>query len=228
MKTAKTVKLIISFLMGILFFCPRQMVFAQSAQPASFVIIPSSGTYAQNETFDVVIYLNTGGESVSAVDAILTYEDSKFEVVSITEGTEFTSYPSKASSGGTIIVSAVTTGGVSGTSIKVATVKLKVLQSSGSSAVEFVMGESGAVSSVIKEGTTDDILGAATGGTYTFTAESGDGTTDETTDGTTDGTTGETQPATGSMGSAFPTIAIGVLMMIGGRTMIVNIKKKHY
>jgi hypothetical protein len=52
------------------------------AAPASLFLIPSSGTFVIDSTFEVSIYLNTGGNQVNTIDLALRYPPDKLQLVS--------------------------------------------------------------------------------------------------------------------------------------------------
>jgi len=61
------------------------------AAGASLYFSPNSGTFYVGSTFDVSIFLNTGGENVNAVQADLKFDPTKLQIASPTAGKSFIS-----------------------------------------------------------------------------------------------------------------------------------------
>lgn len=93
----------LKYLLGILFvFAP----FFASAENASLYLRPSSGTYAVGSTFEVGIYMNTGGQNANAVKVDLQFPPDKLQVVSPNLGKSIVAFwviqPTFSNSQGTI------------------------------------------------------------------------------------------------------------------------------
>lgn len=81
-KNGRLLALIISiFLAGVLLALP-----SKAGAAASLYVEPSSGTFVLGSTFTVSLYLNTGGQSVNAIEANLRFPPDKLQVVSPTAG----------------------------------------------------------------------------------------------------------------------------------------------
>lgn len=80
--------------------------FAEYAHAAEVTISPSTGTYAKGQSFTTNIQVNPQSKSVNAVEAKLTFDNTKFAVVSISKtGSVFslwTTEPTFSNSAGTI------------------------------------------------------------------------------------------------------------------------------
>lgn len=63
----------------------------QSQEGASLYITPSSGTYFIGSTFNVSVYINTGGKDINAVQVELQFPPDKLQVASPTTGKSFIS-----------------------------------------------------------------------------------------------------------------------------------------
>lgn len=76
------------------------------AAGASFFLSPAQGNYFVDSTFEVSILLNTGGTSINAVDAELTFPADKLQVVNPTVSKSFieiwTNGPSYSNTSGTL------------------------------------------------------------------------------------------------------------------------------
>ena len=73
----------------VLFWCllPK----TTEAAGASLYLSPNSGTFYIGSTFDVSIFLNTGGENVNAVQVDLKFDPKKLQIASPTAGKSFIS-----------------------------------------------------------------------------------------------------------------------------------------
>ncbi len=80
--------------------------FFASAENASLYLRPSSGTYSVSSTFEVGIYLNTGGQNANAIKVDLQFPPDKLQVVSPNLGKSIVSFwviqPTFSNSQGTI------------------------------------------------------------------------------------------------------------------------------
>ncbi|MFH1820405.1 MAG: cohesin domain-containing protein [Candidatus Nealsonbacteria bacterium] len=61
------------------------------AEGASLYLSPSTGTYLLGSTFNVSVFVNTGGENINAVRADLKFDSRKIQVASPTAGKSFIS-----------------------------------------------------------------------------------------------------------------------------------------
>jgi len=59
------------------------------AAGASLYLSPNSGTFFVGSTFDVSVFLNTGGEDINAVEVNLKFDPAKLQVASPTSGKSF-------------------------------------------------------------------------------------------------------------------------------------------
>lgn len=168
---------------------------AHAAGGASFSLSPASGSHNINATFSVNIYENSGNEAVNAVDAHVNYDQSKLQLISVSNsGSPFGLCGQQPSGGGgsATISCAKTGGGVTGNQL-VGSITFKALVGSGSASVSFASN-----SHIIRESDTTDIWnGVTTGGTYSFTTPAASTPTSTTTTTTTKKTTSTTPtPAT--------------------------------
>ncbi len=61
------------------------------AKGASLYLSPSSGTFKVGSTFDVSIFVNTGGESINAVEVNLKFDPKKVQITTPSTGKSFVS-----------------------------------------------------------------------------------------------------------------------------------------
>lgn len=131
---------------------------------ASMSLSPSSGTYKPGDTVTVSIYVNTGGQSVNAVQSDFTYTSSRLQFQSInSSGSAFAIDASSTGGGGSVSIARGNITAVSGSSILVARVNFTVL-SGNDGAVSLTLSSS---STVASSTTNQDILGSRSGASYT-------------------------------------------------------------
>jgi hypothetical protein len=140
----------------------------QGAGTATFSLSPASGSHAQNTTFVVSVYENSGAATVNGIQANLSYDTTKLQYAGVDNtGSPFTDAQSTAT-GGVVLIGryiGLSSTPVSGSQL-VAKVSFKVLASSGSTAINF------ASSSGIIDAVSDlDIKAASSpGASFTLTA----------------------------------------------------------
>lgn len=149
-----------------LFFAILFFLFAVpvKASAASFWLSPSTGAVSQGQNIIIGIGVNTGGESVNAVQANLTYATDKFDFVSLgTSGSALTIIAEKSGSGGQVrIGGGAPSPGFSG-SKTIATLTLKAKVSSGSTQITF-NGDS----KILRNSDSQNIATANPVGTFSF------------------------------------------------------------
>lgn len=77
---------LILFIVFFLFFVRVDFV---EAQGASLYLSPQTGTFFVGSTFDVSIFVNTGGNNVNAVEVDLKFDQRKLQIASPTAGRSF-------------------------------------------------------------------------------------------------------------------------------------------
>jgi len=165
------------------------LLFPQGVQAAALQLSPPGGTLDVDETMDVKINLSlSSGESVSGVDAELTFDNDKLQVTTIEESSLFNTYPisTYSNDNGTIQVSGITETGSSlsdGGTLATVTFKGK---SAGTAAVTFDFTSGSTTDSNVAEADTDtDLLESVVNGSYTVSGDGGVGggttSTDEET-----------------------------------------------
>ncbi|KPJ56322.1 hypothetical protein AMJ49_05155 [Parcubacteria bacterium DG_74_2] len=75
----------LSFILAAFSILPQ----AAGAAGASLYLSPSSGSFFVGNTFNVSVFVNTGGENVNAVDVDLKFDPTKLQVASPTAGKSF-------------------------------------------------------------------------------------------------------------------------------------------
>ncbi len=117
-------------------------VFAASA---SLALSPASVSAVVGSSFNVGIYVNTGGNPVNAVQANLTYPAAQLDYVSVTSSSVFPIDAQSSGGGGNVNIARGAITPVSGNQL-VATVRFKAKVASGTAAINFA-GGSGVASS---------------------------------------------------------------------------------
>lgn len=139
------------------------------ASATTMYLSPPSANVVQNTTVAVAVRVNTGGESVNAVQANLTYPADKFDFISINDaGSAFGTVAESQGGSGSVRIARATQGGsapIVGDAL-ITTVNLRAKVNVGSGVVVFGAGSAVARSN----GDGVNILSGTTGGTYTFQA----------------------------------------------------------
>lgn len=139
-----------------------------NAQSASLYLSPASGTFLVGSTFDVSVFVNTGGEDVNAVEVNLKFDPTKLQITSPTAGKSFievwVSQPTYSNTKGTIsFVGGVPSPGINTSSGLVSTLTFRVRDSGETS---ILVSDSSKVLRNDPEGT--DILTSKGRGVYTL------------------------------------------------------------
>jgi len=79
----RKIKFLAGFLFLFVFFLAGQSV---KAVGASLSIYPQTGTFTVGNTFDVSVFLNTGGENINAVKVDLEFDPEKLQVITPAKG----------------------------------------------------------------------------------------------------------------------------------------------
>ncbi len=147
------------------FFCAAFM--AQAAFAADVLLAPSSGSFNTGQTFTATVQVNPAGDSVNAVEAQMTFDNSVLSVVSVSkDGSVFSLWPVEptfSNSAGTISFGGGHTAPISARS-NLLTITFRAT-AEGSGSVAF-----GSASVLAADGRGTDVLGDAVGGTYTVAA----------------------------------------------------------
>lgn len=136
---------------------------------ASLYLAPPSGTFIVGNTFTVSLYVNTGGQTINAVEANLNFPPDKLQVISPTTGKSFiqlwTSNPTYDNLAGTLkFQGTIPTPGISTDAGLISTVTFRV-KSPGTAAVKIL--DSSRV--LLNDGRGTDILWQTTDGIYYLT-----------------------------------------------------------
>jgi len=82
----RKIKFLAGFLFLFVFFLAGQSV---KAVGASLYFSPGSGTFFVGSTFDVSVFVNTGGEDINAVEVNVKFDPKKLQIASPTAGRSF-------------------------------------------------------------------------------------------------------------------------------------------
>src|SRR3989344_6809533 len=142
---------------------------AQQTEAASLYVSPSGGSFVTGSTFTVSIFVNTGGESVNAIEANLTFPVDTLQVVSPTAGNSFIktwiAQPTYSNTAGTLrFQGAVPNPGINTEAGLVSTVTFRT-RSVGSAAVRFL--DSSRV--LLNDGRGTNALDRTSGATFSIT-----------------------------------------------------------
>jgi hypothetical protein len=161
-------KLIILFL---LFLPLTNLAYAQT-NSATLSISPASPSVNINSEFNVQIILNTGGESVNAVDARLNFDTARLTVVSITPGSLFATYPLQTHSGNLITISGIDSTfntPYSGNNGVFATIRFRAIQSGTPTPITFEYTNGSTTdSNIVSSTSANDILQSVTNANVTI------------------------------------------------------------
>jgi len=135
------------------------------AMGASLYLGPSSGTFTVGSTFTVSLYINTGGESVNAVQANLNFPPDKLQVVSPSSGESliqvWVTQPSYSNVNGTLhFQGAIPTPGINTQAGLLSTVTFRV-KATGVATVSFADSKV-----FLNDGNGTDVLSQTTNGIY--------------------------------------------------------------
>lgn len=136
-----------------------------SAAGASLYVGPASGTFIVGSTFTVSLYLNTGGQSVNAIQANLTFPPNLLQVVSPSSGQSviqvWVDQPSYSNVNGTLhFQGAIPTPGINTDAGLLSTVMFRVM-ATGNAAVSIVDSKV-----LLNDGNGTDALSQTTNGIY--------------------------------------------------------------
>lgn len=127
---------------GLVFLFCVSLVQSARAEGASLYLSPNSGTFFVGSTFDVSVFMNTGGENVNAVEVNIRFDPKKLQVASPTTGKSFievwVAQPTYSNTKGTMrFIGGVPTPGIKITAGLVSTVTFRAI-SPGETSVVFL------------------------------------------------------------------------------------------
>lgn len=127
----KYIKKIIALISFILVFISGLPSVTEGAG-ASLYLSPGSGSFFVGGTFDVSVFVNTGGENVNAVEINLKFDPQKIQVASPTAGKSFievwVSQPSYSNTNGTVnFIGGVPTPGINTSAGLISTVTFRAI-----------------------------------------------------------------------------------------------------
>ncbi|MCL4366614.1 hypothetical protein M1563_00355 [Patescibacteria group bacterium] len=139
------------------------LAFGQTASASTLYLSPGSANVGVGGVISVQVRLNTAGEAVNAVSAVLTYPQDKVDVAWISYGSSAFSIAAEGSyGGGAIRISRGNINGVTG-NVNVATIGFKG-KALGKATVAFVGGSAAPRAT---DSTDSLVLGSSAGGVYT-------------------------------------------------------------
>lgn len=134
------------------------------AAATSLYLSPSSANVTVNTTFNVGVRINAG-ESINAVEANLTYNQSQLQYVSMSDaGSAFSINASSNGGGGSVAINRGQVGGVTGDKL-IVTLTFKALASNVTSGVSFAGS-----SQALRNSDSSNVLSNTSGGSYALTA----------------------------------------------------------
>ena len=96
----------VKFFIPVLFSLGAFLLFTHFAEAATVAVSPSTGTYSEGQSFTVTVQTNPEGQSVNAVEAKLSFDNTKLSVLNVSKtGSVFslwTTEPTFSNSAGTI------------------------------------------------------------------------------------------------------------------------------
>lgn len=154
------------FTIGLVLFFYFSLAQSVIAESASLFLSPNSGTFFVGSTFDVSIFVNTGGENVNAVQVDLKFDPQKLQVASPTTGKSFievwVAQPTYSNTKGTLsFIGGIPYPGINTSAGLVSTVTFRAI-SHGQTTIQFL--DSSKVLRNDPEGT--DILTSKSKGVY--------------------------------------------------------------
>ena len=119
-------------IISLAFLAPLIIASSAQAAGASFYLSPATGSFFVGSTFDVSIFVNTGGENVNAVEVNLKFDPAKLQIASPTAGKSFiqvwVSQPTFSNTKGTMsFIGGVPSPGINTTSGLVSTITFRAI-----------------------------------------------------------------------------------------------------
>jgi len=163
-KTKKFKKIIIVFLLAVLFVGTFSVSRPVQAAGASLYLVPGSGTYVIGGTFSVAVKVNSSGQEINSAEGVINYDTNLLTAVSVSKGGSiFMFWPVEPNiSGGTISFGGGRPTPYNGSAGHIITITFKAKKSGGAQ-VRFA---SGAV--LAHDGKGTNILASMGSGSYTI------------------------------------------------------------
>jgi len=211
--------LLAGFLVFLGVFSP--LVLAQTTNP-HLSFSPSTTTVTVGETFDVDVLVDTGGQAVDGVDAIISYDQDLLEAVSVTAGSFlFTTTNSLATAGKIKIYGVAESGSPKTGTGTLATITLRA-KSAGEATLTFDCQSGVTTDSNINKGSEDIIVCTSNGtGVYTLGSSTSSASLSATPSPTvvansSTSTTSADLPATGAFANTLILLGIGAILSFLG------------
>lgn len=157
------------FLAGFIIFGLSLFVTSSAWAGASLYLSPSTGTFTKESTFDVSIFLNTGGQSANAFELTLNFPATKLQVVSPQAGSSVVSIwitqPTFSNSNGTVtLAGGLPSPGINSSGALITTITFRA---KGTGPATLSLGDNSKV--LANDGAGTNILTSKTQATYTLT-----------------------------------------------------------
>jgi len=206
-------KIVYGLPIGLLLFL-TSFVQAQTVSP-HLSLTPATKSEVLGDSFEVSVNVDTGGKSIGSVDAIIEYDQTLLEVVSVSEGLFFPTVTSTTATLGTIKIYGIANTGAPKTGAGIlATITFKG-KSAGTALVSFTCQSGSTVDSNINEGTVDVIVCSANDrGSYIISSSSLSATKSALPE--TAETTASALPQTGALEPTILLLGIGAILSIFG------------
>ena len=186
---------------------------------------PSSGNYSVNDTFSVIVKVDSGSEVVGGVDAMGTYDSSRLELVSVTKASDMVFDESdgggycragESNSGGKFGFGCGTNDNLTDKSVNGSLMVLNFkAKAVGTATVAFTCTAGSTTdTNIVKTSPVVDVIvcGENVGGSYIINAASSDSSSDTAT--ATSTPTSATLPKTGTVGVTLGLVAFGLVTVL--------------
>lgn len=182
----KMIKKILSqgILLFVLFFVSG-LVWAKVAQAATLEFSPTSGTYAADQAFDVIVTVNTDSEDTKGADAVINFDNTVLAVENVTYGDFYPTVLHSEQNSKLYISGMTETGEVKNGEGTLATISFKGL-TGGTATLSFECQDGRTDDSNVPKNDLDgtDLIDCTALQTATFTITGGSGTVSDDTDNT--------------------------------------------
>jgi len=227
-----TARIISKLFFFLIFVVGGQLMFSSFSQAAIIIILPENPQIYTNQTNELGVYIDTETDNSTGADAHISYDSSKIEILSVTQGSLYGSYPTKTFNTTMVDIGAVSSDlhPYNGSGL-FATISYRAL-SAGTTTFSFIFTQGGTTNTTVSlDGR--NLLTRASGSTLTIT-DSGNSTPTPTPTPVTSGAVTPTVtritdnlPRTGIIDDiAGNKITLGIVFMILGSVLFIDIRKK--
>lgn len=135
---------------------------------AKLGLYPTSSALKKGCNYNVDVVINTEGVNSRGADAFLSYDSNKIEVLSISPGWVFKSYPGKVFGNGNIKITAFSQNGFYNGSGTLARIAFRSINDATSGGFQFKYSPGSTVDSNVADENSNDMLNGVWGADYTF------------------------------------------------------------